>query len=191
MKIQKRAILVTGVVSVAVALIVLMVFPVSMASAQADIQYALDQENWVIAEEFEDFDTTLAIGLIAKIEAKGYAFLRMDEETIKQYGCSTNIVIQIQPATETSEREVDVMGSVIVNDVTYTITGGRVFLRKDRRLIFISCKGVDETGNPIGLKFGARYFWWGGKAYALRSKAVLQTEDKPMLLLQRGIARID
>jgi hypothetical protein len=190
-KTQKRAILAIGVVSVAVVLVALMAYPIGAANAQADFQYALNQENWVVAEDFEeDFDVTLSSGFTVKIEAKGYAFMRIDEETIKQYECATSIVVQVQPATETEKRTIDVTGSVVVNDVTYTIAGGKVFLRRDKRSMFMSCTGTDESGNQIDLKFGARYFWWGGKAYALRSKALLQTQDKPMLLLQRGIARI-
>ena len=190
-KIQKRAILAIGVVSVAVVLVALMAYPAGAANAQADFQYALNQENWIVAEDFEeDFDFSLSSVFTVEIEAKGYAFMRIDEETIKQHECATSIVVQVQPATETEARTIDVTGSVVVNDVTYTITDGKVFLRRDKRSMFMSCTGTDESGNQIALKFGARYFWWGGKAYALRSKALLQTQDKPMLLLQRGVARI-
>jgi hypothetical protein len=129
--------------------------------------------------------------LMVQIDAKGYAFARVDQETLKQYNSTTNIVIQIQPATETTEREIDIAGTVKVNDATYTVSDGKVFIGKERKLIFVNCTGTDENGNQITLKFGANYFWWGGHAYALRSKAVLQTDDQPMLLLQRGIARIN
>ena len=190
-KIQKRAILTIGVVSVAVVLVALMAYPAGAANAQADFQYALNQENWIVAEDFEeDFDFSLSSVFTVEIEAKGYAFMRIDEETIKQYECATSIVVQVQPATETEARTIDVTGSVVVNDVTYTITDGKVFLRRDKRSMFMSCTGTDESENHIALKLGARYFWWGGTAYALRSKALLQTQDKLMLLLQRGIARI-
>jgi hypothetical protein len=130
-------------------------------------------------------------GLKVEINAKGYAFMRIDEENIKQYNCTTNILVQVQPATESTERKIDLTGSVQVNDKSYTITGGKVFIGKERKLIFLNCTGTDEDGNQITLKLGARYFWWGGKAYALRSKALLQTVEQPMLLLQRGIARIN
>jgi hypothetical protein len=189
-KIQKRTILALGAISVAVALIAMIAYPAYAATE--DYRYALTQGNWVVAEESaSNLDATLDGVLTVQIDGKGYAFLRVDEETIKQYESTTSIVIQVQPATETTERKIEITGSVKVKDATYTITGGQVFIGKQRRLIFVNCTGTDESGNPITLKFGARYFWWGGKAYALRSKALLQTVDNPMLLLQRGIARIN
>lgn len=190
MKIQKRTIVALGVISVAVALIALIAYP-AYASTE-DYRYALNQENWVVTEEStSNLDATFSSELTVQIEAKGYAFLRIDEETIKQYDCTTRIVIEVQPATETAEQKIEITGSVKIKDSTYAITDGKVFIGKQRRLIFLNCTGTDESENQITLKFGARYFWWGGKTYALRSKALLQTADKPMLLLQRGTARIN
>ena len=189
MKIKKRAILALGVISVAVALIAMMAYPAY--AAKEDYRYALNQKNWVVAEESAgNLDAPFDTALTVTIECKGYAFLRIDEETLKQYDSKTSIVIQVKPATETTDRKIEITGSVKVKDATYTITGGKVRIRKQRKLIFVNCSGMDENGNQITLKFGARYFWWGGKAYALRSKALLQTSDNSMLLLQRGIARI-
>jgi len=189
MKIKKRAILALGVISVAVALIAVMAYPAY--AAIEDYRYALNQDNWVVAEESaSNLDAPFDTALTVTIECKCYAFLRIDEETLKQYDSTTSIVIQVQPATETTDRKIEITGSVKVKDATYTITGGKVRIGKQRKLIFVNCSGMDENGNQITLKFGARYFWWGGKAYALRSKALLQTSDNSMLLLQRGIARI-
>ena len=189
-KIQKRTILAMGVFSVAAVLMAIMAYP--SANARADYNYALNQENWAVPEESaEDLDTSLSNMLTTNIDAKGYAFLRIDDETLKQYECTTSIVIHVQPATETAERKIDVTGSVEVNDATYTIAAGKVFLAREKRIVLLNCAGTDENGNQINLKFCARYFWWGGKAYALRSRALLQTADKPMLLLQRGIAKVN
>ena len=191
-KIQKRTTCALGAIFVTVALIIMMAYPAYAPSAFADYQYALNQENWDVAEEtVNTLDVTLARIHTVTIDAKGYAFQRVDEETIKQYNTTTHLVIQIRPATESANRSIDIMGSVKIKDSTYTITGGKVFLRKEKKRIFLKCNGTDESGNQITLKFGAEYFWWGGKAYALRSIALLQTADKPMLLLQRGIARIN
>ena len=84
----------------------------------------------------------------------------------------------------------NVAGSVKVNEAVYAIQSGTALLGTKRHILYINCEGVDEQGITITLKFSAVYFWWGGKAYALRSKASLQTADKPVLLLQRGVARI-
>jgi len=191
-KTHKRAVLAIGIVSVAVVLIAVTAYPAYAVGAEADYLYALNQENWALPEDSANNpDATLANGFTVRIDAKGYAFLRIDEETLKQYSSTTSLVIKVQPATETTDRKIDVTGFVQVDDATYTITSGRVFLGKERKLVFLNCTGMDESGNQITLKFGARYFWWGGKAFALRSKAVLQTAEEKMLLLQRGIARIN
>jgi hypothetical protein len=189
LKIQKRTILATSIVLATVALVAMVAYPAYAAGAE--YRYALNQENWGIAEESANtLDTALTNALVVKIDAKGYAFTRIDQETLKQYNSTTSIVIQVQPATETTERKTDITGTVKVNDATYTVSDGKVFVGKERHLIFVNCTGIDENGDQITLKFGANYFWWGGDAYALRSKAVLRTDDQPMLLLQRGIARI-
>ena len=189
-KIQKRTILAIGMVLAALALVAMVAYPAYAAGA--DYRYALNQENWGVAQESASIpDTALSGTFMVQIDAKGYAFARIDQETLKQYNCTTSIVIQVQPATETTERKIDITGTVKVNDATYTVSDGKVFTGKERKLIFVNCSGTDESGNQITLKLGANYFWWGGHAYALRSKAVLQTADQPMLLLQRGIARIN
>jgi hypothetical protein len=178
-------------ISIIAALIVVMAYPAYATSAQSDYKYALNQENWTIPEELtSESDSTVPNGRTITMEAKGYAFLRIDEETLKQYTVTTSLLIQVQPAPETTEKSVDVTGSVKVNDETYTIQSGKAILRAEKRLVFIIGQGVDQTGNSVTLKLGARYFWWGGKAYAFRSAALLQTSAKQMLLLQRGIVRI-
>lgn len=189
-KIPKRKLLAIELVSVAVALLALIAYPAYVAAA--DPQYALSPENWMTAKEpTRNPGTPQSNVLTIEINAKGYAFIRIDEETIKQYECATNIVVKVQQATENTERKIDVTGSVKVNDATYTITSGKILIRKDRRIIFLNCTGADENGNQIYLKMAARYFWWGGKTYALRIRAIIQTAQQPMLLLQRGIAKIN
>jgi len=189
-KIQKKAIIAVAIVSAAVALIAMIAYPAYAATE--DYRYALNQGNWAVAEESSSTLNAASDGVFTvKIDAKGYGFVKLDEETLKQYESTTSLLIQVQPATETAERKIDVTGTVNVKDETYTITGGKVLIGREKRLIYVDCTGVDEDGNEITMKLGARYFWWGGKAYALRSKAILQTNDQPMLLLQRGVAKIN
>jgi hypothetical protein len=188
-KIQKRLIFVIGAISVAVALIAMMAYPAYAAGA--DYRYALNQENWAVAEEqTPNLDATYANVHTVTVDVKGHAFLRIDEQTIKQYDTVTSLLIQVQPATESTERKVDVTGSIKVNDVTYTIESGKAVLRTEKNLLFVKCQGIDENGNQISLKLGARYFLQGEKTYTLRSIAILQTANSPMLLLQRGSAEI-
>ncbi len=188
---KTRTLFAAAAISIIVALIAIMAYPAFAASSQSDYAYALDQEHWSIPEEYtRESDTTFVNVRTVTIEAKGYAFLRIDEETLKQYGVTTSLIIQIQPATDSNEMNVDVKGSVTINGQTYTIQGGRAVLKAEKRLVFIVGQGVDQDGAPVTLKFGARYFWWGGKAYAFRSAALLQTSANQMLLLQRGEAKI-
>lgn len=191
MKTQKTTITAICVISIAAALTAMIAIPAYAANAQADYLYALNQENWVMEEEYTgNLGVELTDVRTITIEAKGYAFSRIDEETLKQYNCETFVVIQVQPATETAEQNVDVTGSVKVNDVIYKIESGQVALKTEKKLLVLSCQGPDESGNQISLKLRARYFWWGGNAYAFRSMAIMQTADNTMLLLQRGTARI-
>jgi flagellar basal body-associated protein FliL len=188
---RKKAILVSSVVAIAVAVVALVAYPAYTVSAQADYVYALNEGNWAIAEEFTaTSDQPNAVVHTVAVYAKGYAFQRIDEETLKQFKAETNLTITIGPKEDDAPR-VNVTGTLKVNDKVYSIENGTAVLGTKRRVLLIRCEGVDEEGNRITLKFGAVYFWWGGRAYALRSKALLQTADKPMLLLQRGIARID
>jgi hypothetical protein len=187
--IHKKAIFAIATVSVAVALIAMIAYPAYAAGA--DYRYAMNEGNWAVAEEYtSNVEATSGSEFTVQIDAKGYAFARIDAETIKQYNSTTCILIHVQPATETTERKIDITGTVKVNDATYTMSGGKVFIGKEKKLIFVNGTGTDEDGNEITLKFGARYFWWGGKAYAFRSAALLQTAEGQMLLLQRGIAKI-
>ena len=187
---RKKAILASSIIAVAVALVTLVAYPAFVGSAQAEYVYALNEANWAITEDPSvTADPSVATIHTVAIDAKGYAFQRVDEETLKQFKAETHLTVTIGPKEDNTPR-VDVTGSVKVNEAIYTIRSGTAVLGTKRHILYIHCEGVDEQGNKITLKFGAVYFWWGGKAYALRSKALLQTADKPMLLLQRGIARI-
>jgi len=188
---QNRTILAFGVIAVAVALIAMVALPAYTANAQSDFKYALNGENWAVAEEHASAtDTSIGTVHTVVLTAKGYAFERIDEQTLKQYKAEMNLTIQVELKTETNTWNVDVTGYAKVNEAIFTIESGTAVLGAKRHVLFIRCEGVDENGNAISLKVGATYFWWGGKAYALRSKALLQTADKPMLLLERGIAKI-
>jgi hypothetical protein len=188
---RKKMILASSIIAIAFALVAMVVCPTYVGNAQADYVYALNEENWAMTEE----NTVIADPSVANIRrvtinAKGYAFERVDEETLKQFEAETQLIATIEPKEEGATTNVDVTGIVKVNDAVYTIQSGTAVLGTKRHVLFIRCEGVDEEGNKITLKLGAVYFWWGGKTYALRSKALLQTSEKPMLLLQRGIAKI-
>ena len=188
---RKKAILASGIIAIAIALVALVAYSAFVGSAQAEYVYALNEENWAITEETSvTADPSVATIHTVTIDVKGYAFQRIDEETLKQFKAETQLTVTIGPKEDDTPR-LDVTGSVKVNAAVYTIKSGTAVLGAKRHVLYIRCEGVDEEGNKITLKFGAIYFWWGGKAYALRSKALLQMADNPMLLLQRGIAKIN
>jgi len=188
---NKRTLLAVAIVPVMIALVAMLCIPTIVASTQADYRYARDPKNWVAEGEWMGAETELPSELAVTIDAWGYAFQRVDSETIKQLKCTTHLVVVVTPATEGSGRAVDVTGSATVGDAVYTITDGKAFLGREKKLLYVNCTGTDDAGNEISLKFGGHYFWWSGKAFALRTMAMLQTDDGPMLLLQRGVARIN
>jgi hypothetical protein len=175
---------------VAVVLATLFAYSAFVGNAQAEYVYALNDENWEITEETSvTADSTVATIHTITIDVKGYAFQRIDEETLKQLKSETHLTMTIE-RKEDGPPYVNVTGYVKVNKAVYAIQSGTAVLGTKRHILYIRCEGVDEQGNKITLKFGAVYFWWGGKTYALRSIVLLQTADKPMLLLQRGITRM-
>jgi hypothetical protein len=189
--VKKINLLAAAAIPVIIALAALMYFPTIAASTQADYSYALNPQSWAgIGEPEQGSEMALTTEFTATINARGFAFQRVDNETIKQGNCTTHLVVVVTPATEASDRAVDVTGTVTIGDAVYTITDGMAFLGREKKVLYLNCTGMDDANNEITLKFGGHYFWWGGKAYALRTWALLQTDDGPMLLLQRGIARI-
>jgi len=187
---RKKTILASSIITVAIVLTALVAYSTLVGSALAEYVYALNEENWEIAKETSmSADPADMIIRTITIDVEGYAFQRIDEETLKQLKAETYLVVRIG-RKEDGAPCVNVIGSVKVNGAVYTIQSGTAALETKRRILHINCEGVNRQGNKITLKFSAVYFWWGGKAYALRSKALLQTADKQMLLLQRGIARI-
>ncbi len=187
---RKKTILASGIIAMAVALVAFVVYPTYVSKVQGEYTYALEEANWTISEEnIVAADPSVTNFHTITIDLKGYAFERVDQETLKQFEAETRLTITSGPKEEGSIPNVDVTGTVKVNDAIYTIQNGTAALRTERRILYIGCEGVDQEGNKITLKIGAVYFWWGGRTFALRSKALL-TSERPMLLLQRGIAKI-
>lgn len=124
------------------------------------------------------------------VKAKGWAFQKADSETIKQYN------VTLESTLELGERKGHIVvianasGSVDVNGTIYTIETGKGLIFTKSRMVVARFVGVDAQGNEITLGVQAVYFWWGGKLYAFRARAVLRTTENPMLLLLRGAAKV-
>ncbi len=123
-------------------------------------------------------------------KARGFAFQRIDNETIKQYPANLTLTFELGKRKNTTIPVLHVTGSLDVKGATYTIEDGTGMINTQRHVTVIRCTGVDQSGNRITLDVASRYFWWGGNLYTFRAKALLSTTDKPMLLLLRGAAKV-
>lgn len=124
------------------------------------------------------------------LKAKGWAFQRIDTETIKQQNVTLELTIELGQRKGTIILIANGSGSVDVNGTIYTIQSGKGFILTGRRIALARFVGVDAQNNEISLGIQTVYFWWGGKLFAFRSRAVLRTVENPMLLLLRGAARV-
>jgi hypothetical protein len=124
------------------------------------------------------------------IKAKGFAFKRIDNETIKQYPIELELTAELGERNSMRIPVLSANGTVDVNGTFYTIESGAGMVFTGRHIALIRCTGVDADGNEVVLGIGAVYFWWGGNMYAVRAKALLKTADGPMLLLLRGAAKV-
>jgi hypothetical protein len=124
------------------------------------------------------------------VKAKGFAFKRIDNETIKQYPVELTLTLELGERNGTRIPVLGVNGTVDVNGTVYTIESGKGVILTGRHVALIQCEGVDANGNEVTLGIRAVYFWWGGKLYAFRAKALLSTADGRMLLLMRGVAKV-
>jgi len=123
------------------------------------------------------------------VKAKGWAFERVDSETIKQHNVTLELTLELGERKGQIVVIANASGSVDVNGTIYAIQSSKGLILTKRRLTLMRCVGIDPEGHEITLGVQAVYFWWGGKLFALRAKAVLRTTESPMLLLMRGAAK--
>lgn len=121
--------------------------------------------------------------------ARGIAIQKIDNETIKM-PVRVNLTLVLGKKRGKFIPVLNVNGSVDVNGTIYTIEYGDGIIQTKRHIAFIRCVGFDAEENEVTLRLGAAYFWWGGKLYAFRAKALLCTENTRMGLLLRGIAKV-
>lgn len=183
------ALAVVALVAVVVALVSYPALAVSPLSSQ-DYSIALNDENWGNVEQFLQTENVAAQLNNVTAEAKGWAFQRIDNETIKQYSMAMSVTLGLGQGNGSPIAITNVSGSVEVNGITYTLGSGKGLIATKRNIALVRAEGVDGQGNNVTLKLAAKYFWWGGRLYAFRGKALLQTIEKPMLLLFRGMAKV-
>lgn len=123
------------------------------------------------------------------VRARGIAVQKIDNETIKT---PVNLTLTLVLGEKRGNfiPVLNVNGSIDVNSTIYTIEYGDGIIQTQRHVAFIRCVGFDADGNQLILRIRAPYFWWGRKLYVFRAKALLRTVDTRMLLLLRGIAKV-
>ncbi len=142
---------------------------------------------------YPSFATTDDVEVQSKqvsVKAKGWAFQRIDEETIRQGTVELELNVELGKGRGHFLAIPNVSGSADVDGTVYTIESGRGFVNTKKHVALMRCTGVDAEGTEVTFGIRMVYFWWGGDAYALRIKGVLRTEN-PMLLLLRGVAKIE
>ncbi len=135
-------------------------------------------------------EETVAQSKYVLVKAKGWTFQRIDNETSKQYPANVTLTLELGEKNGSTIPVLHIDGSVNVKDVIYTIEEGTGTINTRRHVTWIRCTGIDAEGKRVTFNMAARYFWWGGNLYAFRSIAVLKTDDRPMLLLMRGVAKV-
>ncbi len=149
---RKKTGLASSTIAVAVVSAALVAYLACLENAQAEYIYVLNEENWKITEVSSVITDSPADTIrIITIDAKGYAFERIDQETLKQLKAETYLTIMIGQK-EDSTQKVNVTGSVKINEAVYAIQSGTVIVRTNRNFLYIRCEGVDEQGNKITLK---------------------------------------
>jgi hypothetical protein len=120
------------------------------------------------------------------LKAHGYAFQRIDDQTIKYSQAEITLTIQATSANTTVKRFDITGGAVIINGTSYTIAGGNGAVLAGRRIVLLKASGIGEEGQAVTLKIEGRYFWMWGHLYAARIAAKLQTDNGNYTLFMRA-----
>ncbi len=127
--------------------------------------------------------------IMRNLYARGIAVQKIDDQNVKS---PANFTLTLTPTEATSNvKKFDVVsGTVVVNGVTYTITGGNGAALPKKHVILLQATGTDPDGQEITLKLAGRYFWMGGHLFVVRMAGKLQTDNGNYLLLMRAAIRV-
>ena len=157
--------------------------------------FTLNDAGWQNLEQFLEMCNTTFVAHNVTAQSEGWAFQRINNETIKQYALELNLTLQLGIEKDHDIPIVNVIGSVSVHSTSfnavYLIESGKGVIETNKHVALISAQGIDAQNNTVTLKAEADYLWWGGRAYAFRGRAILYNSENPMLLLLRyGIAKV-
>jgi hypothetical protein len=204
---KKKTILAFVIVAIAAAMAIsLLAFPSLVAGSQASQQlqsttqaqcqdFNLTDSGWKNLDEFLNTVGTSPSGHNITAICNGWAFQRVDNETIKQYAIELNVTIELGSGKGGAISIVNVTGALSVNstvfNAVYEVDSGKGVIETGKHVALISAQGFNGQ-DTIALKADVTYFWWGDKAFAFRGRALLQqANEKPMLLLLRfGLAKV-
>jgi hypothetical protein len=123
------------------------------------------------------------------LNAKGYAYQTIDDQTIKKYP-ATFLLTLAATDTDRTVKLFDVTGgSVTVNGASYTITSGNGGVLTGKHAILLQAQGTSPDGEHVTFKLAGRYFWMGGNLYVVRIDAKLQTDNANYAMLMRAEIR--
>jgi hypothetical protein len=83
-----------------------------------------------------------------------------------------------------------ISGRVEINEIEYTITGGKGAVIRDKHGFLLQAQGTSLDGQSATLKLAGRYFWMWGRLYLARLVGSLQTESIKIPLLLRSVIRV-
>ena len=83
-----------------------------------------------------------------------------------------------------------ISGTVEVNGVEYTITGGHGAVIRDKHVFLLEAEGIGPDGEAVTLKLVGRYFWMWGRVYVARIAGSLQVDSAKISLLLRAAIRV-
>jgi hypothetical protein len=168
----------------------------TMSQPQLQAQVlALNEDDWNSLDEFLKVSDTPIKAHNVTAQSKGWAFQRIDNETIKQYAVELNLTMELGLKKSYVIPIVNVTGFVTIHSTSfnavYVVKSGKGVVETNKHIALISAEGVDAQNNEVTLKAEVDYLWWGGKVFAFRGRAILRSAENPMLLLLRyGVARV-
>jgi len=203
---RKKWTLAICIIAVAAALVgTLIVYPTfasgsqttqSLSPSNISVQdFKLTDPDWQNINQLLTLNGTCLNGENVTAECGGWAFQRIDNETIKEYALELNLTIQLGAKNGAKVSITSVSGTISVNSTTfnavYNIQTGNGIIETNRHVALIQAEGVNGQDN-VTLKAEAFYLYWGGKEFAFRGRALLEESgQKPMLLLLRyGVAKV-
>lgn len=83
-----------------------------------------------------------------------------------------------------------ISGTVEVNGVEYTITGGHGAVIRDKHVFLLEAEGTGPDEEAVTLKLVGQYFWMWGRVYVARVAGSLQVDSTKILLLLRAAIRV-